>query len=68
MRAYGRRLVGMARRAEDLPNDPVLVIIDEEEPMMTTEEWLALLATDEPTDVDADAAEVLRDIREHGER
>ena len=35
---------------------------------MTFDDWLALLATDEPTEVDADAAEMLREIREHGER
>lgn len=35
---------------------------------MAFDDWLALLATDEPTEVDADAAEVLREIREHGER
>ena len=58
----------MARRAEDLTNDPVLVLIEGDEPALTTEEWLALLDEDEPTDVNANAAEILRDIREHGER
>jgi hypothetical protein len=58
----------MARPADDLPNDPLLVVVDDEEPTMTFDDWLALLATDEPTEVDADAAEVLREIREHGER
>ncbi|HUR24371.1 MAG TPA: hypothetical protein VMZ73_10920 [Acidimicrobiales bacterium] len=58
----------MARRAEDLPEDPVLVLIEDDEPTMTFDEWLALLASDEPTDVDAGAAEILREIREHGER
>jgi len=58
----------MTRRADDLPNDPVLVVVDDEEPTMTFDDWLALLATDEPTEVDADAAEMLREIREHGER
>lgn len=57
----------MARRADDLPDDPVLVVIDEERPSVTFEEWLALAAEDGITDVDADAAEILRDIREHGE-
>ena len=28
----------------------------------------ATLAGDEPTEIDADAAEILREIREHGER
>ena len=60
--------VPMARRVEDLTNDPVLVLIEGDEPKLTTEEWLALLDEDEPTDVNANAAEILRDIREHGER
>jgi hypothetical protein len=58
----------MARRIEDLPDDPVLVLINEHEPVGTFDEWLALLDGDEPTDVDANAAAILRDIREHGER
>jgi hypothetical protein len=58
----------MARRVEDLPNDPVLVPIEDEEPTLSFDEWLALLATDEPTEVDAQAAEILREIRDHGER
>lgn len=59
---------GMARRADDIPNDPVIVLIDEDEPVGTFDDWLALLSTDPPTDVDADAAEIVRDIREHGEQ
>ena len=59
----------MARRAEEIPNDPVLVLIEDGEPDLTTfDEWLATLASDEPTEIDADAAEILREIREHGER
>jgi hypothetical protein len=58
----------MARRVEDLPNDPVLVPIEDEEPTLSFDEWLALLATDEPTEVDAQAAQILREIRDHGER
>ena len=34
----------------------------------TFDDWLALLATDEPTVVDAEAAHIIREIREHGER
>lgn len=49
-----------------VPNDPVVVLI-EDEPMMTFDEWLALLDGDEPTDVDANAAEIVREFREHGE-
>ncbi len=51
-----------------MPEDPVLVLIDDDEPTMTFDEWLASLALDEPTDVDVGAAEILREIREHGER
>jgi len=58
----------MARRADELPNDPVLVLIDDDEPSTTLDDWLTSLTSDEPTDVDAGAAEILREIREHGER
>ena len=59
----------MARRAEEIPEDPVLVLIKDGEPDLTTfDEWLATLAGDEPTEIDADATEILREIREHGER
>lgn len=59
----------MARRAEDIPDDPVLVLIEDGESDVTTfDEWLATLAGDEPTEVDADAAEILREIREREER
>ena len=60
--------VPVARRAEDLTNDPVLVLIEGDEPELTTEEWLASLKEDGATDVNANAAEILREIREHGER
>lgn len=58
----------MARRADELPEDPVVVVIEDEEPTMTFDEWLAIVALDEPTDVDVGAAGILREIREHGER
>jgi hypothetical protein len=35
---------GMARRADELPNDPVLVLIDDDEPTMTFDDWLTSLA------------------------
>ena len=57
----------MVRRAEDAPEDPVLVVIEDEEPTLTFDQWLALVGADEPSTVDADAADILRDIREHGE-
>jgi hypothetical protein len=59
----------MSHGPDDIPDDPVLVVIEDTEPgSMTFDEWLASLAGDEPTDVDADAAEILREIRDHGER
>jgi len=59
----------MARRAEDIPDDPVLVLIEDgESDGMTFDEWLAALDDDEPTEIEADAAAILREIREHGER
>lgn len=51
-----------------VPDDPVIVLIEDEEPTMTFEEWLDLVATDEPVDLDAGAAKIIREIREHGER
>jgi len=56
----------MARRSPD-PDDPVLVVI-EDEPMMTFDEWLALVSGDEPTDVDAGAADTIREIRDQAVR
>lgn len=58
----------MARRAEDISADPVIVVINEGDDEGTFDDWRAILADDEPSDVDADAAEILREIREHGER
>lgn len=58
----------MARRAEDLKNDPVLELINPDEHLESVDEWLELLHEIEPTDTDANAAEIIRDIREHGER
>lgn len=58
----------MARRAEDLKNDPVLQLINPDEVLGSLDEWLERLHEIEPTNVDANAAEIIRDIREHGER
>jgi hypothetical protein len=55
-------------RLADVPEDPVIVVVGDEEPAMSLEQWLMLLEADEPTDVDAGAAEVIREIREYGER
>jgi hypothetical protein len=58
----------MARSAEDLSADPVIVLINEGDHDGTLDEWRSALADDAPADVDAGAAEILREIREHGER
>jgi hypothetical protein len=62
----------MARRAEDLP--PNVVVIEDEFSAMTDDEyrealahWLAELDEAEPIELDVTAADTLRDIREHGE-
>jgi hypothetical protein len=51
-----------------VPDDPVIVLIEDEEPKITFEEWPALLEGDPPSDVDVGTAEILRELREHGER
>jgi hypothetical protein len=58
----------MARTAEDFSTDPVIVVINEGDDVGTFDDWRAILADDERSDVDVDAAEILREIREHGER
>lgn len=58
----------MARPAEDFEIDPVIVPIEDEEPStMTFEEWLDLVATDEPVDLGTSAAELLAEARQSGE-
>lgn len=63
----------MGRPAEELPLDPVIVVIEEDDGLtddvgLTFDEWLALVGSDEATEVDVDAAEVLRELRNLGER
>ncbi len=55
----------MAKRAEDY--DPVVVLIDDDEPKMTIAEWLALIDSREPVDLGISAAELLAEAREAGE-
>jgi len=47
--------------------DPVIVPIDDGEPEMTFEEWLALIDKHEPVDLGISAAELLTEAREAGE-
>lgn len=56
----------MARKPKDGAG-PRLVVIEDGLPTLTFDEWLTLVAGDEPTDRDADAGAILRKIREHGE-
>ena len=58
----------MARPASSMPNDPVLVVIEDGPAELTFDEWLTLLATDDPTNENALAAFVVREIREFGEQ
>ncbi len=42
-------------------------MIKHDEPKMSCDEWLSLLMSDETTEIDSDAAEIIREIREYGE-
>ncbi|MGQ0431874.1 MAG: hypothetical protein ACT452_05640 [Microthrixaceae bacterium] len=55
----------MASRAENF--DPVIVLIEDDEPTMTFDEWLARLAEREPVDLGTTAAELLAEARAAGE-
>jgi hypothetical protein len=62
----------MARRADHLPRS--VVVIEDEYSTMTDDEyraaldrWLDELDAAEPIELDVAAADILRDIREHGE-
>jgi hypothetical protein len=57
----------MATPAGEMPSDPALVVIDRPG-KASFDDWLAELEGDDPSAVDADAAEALREIRKHGER
>jgi hypothetical protein len=57
----------MARSAEDFELDPAVVPIDDAAPSLTFEEWLNLVAEDDPVDLGVPAAELLAEAREHGE-
>lgn len=59
----------MARRTEDFEIDPAIVPIDDgtDTSPAAMDAWLASLRRDEPVNIAASAAEIVRDIREHGE-
>ncbi len=53
---------------DPLLDDPLLVLIDDDRPTGTFDDWLASLKDGPSSDVNLGAAEILREIREHGER
>lgn len=59
----------MPRRAEDLPNDPAVVLAnpDDEVTPELFRQWLDNLQQDEPFDPGVRAADTVRQIRDHGE-
>ncbi len=58
----------MVRGAEDTAgDDSVIVVINDGQPVMSRADWLRLLEADGPTDIDAHAAEIVRELREHCE-
>ncbi len=60
-------LHGVARRADDLSEDPVLVV-SVRQGEGAFDERLLLVVADGPGALDVGAAEILRKMREHGER
>ena len=59
----------MARGTEDFEIDPVIVPIDDgtDTSPAAMDAWLASLHRDEPVTVSVSIAEIVREIREHGE-
>lgn len=57
----------MASRAEESFADDLIVVINEDQPAMDRADWLRLLSADGETDVDAQAADIVRELRERCE-
>jgi hypothetical protein len=57
----------MARPAEELPSHPALAVIERAPIATSFDDWLADLHDDGGSAVGADAAELLRELRHHGE-
>jgi len=58
----------VARRVEDTASDDsVIVLVHDDQQRVRRAEWLRLLEADGPTDVDAQAAEIVRELRERCE-
>lgn len=59
----------MARRTEDFEIDPAIVPIDDDSDTSPAamDAWLVTLHHDEPVNLSVSVAEIVRNIREHGE-
>lgn len=59
----------MARRTEDFEIDPVIVPIEDgtDTSPAAVQAWLASLHRDEPVELTVSVADIVREIREHGE-
>lgn len=59
----------MARRTEDFEIDPVIVAIEDgtDTSPAAVQTWLASLHGDEPVELTVSIADIVREIREHGE-
>ena len=59
----------MARRTEDFEIDPVIVPIEDgtDTSPAAVQAWLASLHRDETVELTVSVAEIVREIREHGE-
>ena len=59
----------MVRRTEDFEIDPVIVAIEDgtDTSPAAVQAWLATLHGDEPVEITVSVAEIVGEIREHGE-
>lgn len=57
----------MAGPAQSFETDAVVVPIDDAEPVMSLQEWFALVDLDEPVELGLSAAQLLAEAREVGE-
>ena len=58
----------VAGRDEDAAGDRTpIVVMGDDHPTLSRSDWLGLLASDGPTGIDAQAAELVRALREHCE-
>lgn len=59
----------MARRADDFPNDPAVILANPDDDVTPGlfREWLDRIQQGEPVNPGISAGEILAEIREHGE-